>query len=157
MPPKVVEWGGGRAFSPDARFLPSCDTALFRALNDRTIRLNSLLREVLSEIIRDEVRNSRISIHTTVMEADITNDLSHCKVPSPPLCLGASGADQWPPCVYIDMMERSGLRAIQCEMRTLHFWLIHQQPYLGFGCQNSQVQILCGCSNGQTCPNHALF
>eukprot|EP00667_Euglena_gracilis_P005625 EG_transcript_5662 len=51
-----------------------------QALNDRTKRLNSLLREVLSDIIRKDVKNPRVSIHTTIMEVRITNDLAHCKV-----------------------------------------------------------------------------
>jgi len=46
----------------------------------RTERLNSLLREVLSEVIRHEVRNPDLAELVTVTRTDITTDLMHAKV-----------------------------------------------------------------------------
>ena len=46
----------------------------------RTKRLNSLLREVLSEVIRKDVNNPKLSEFTTVAEVDITKDLQNAKV-----------------------------------------------------------------------------
>ena len=46
----------------------------------RTLRLNSLLREVISEVIRDDVRNPDLPQFITVTRVDITSDLKHAKV-----------------------------------------------------------------------------
>ena len=47
---------------------------------DRTLRLNSLLKEVLSEVIRQDVKNPKVSTLITVMRVSITKDLRHAKV-----------------------------------------------------------------------------
>jgi len=46
----------------------------------RTDRLNSLLKEVLSEVIREDVKNPHISTLITVTKVEITSDLRHAKV-----------------------------------------------------------------------------
>ena len=46
----------------------------------RTDRLNSLLKEVLSDVIREEVRNPHISTLVTVTRVEITTDLHYAKV-----------------------------------------------------------------------------
>ena len=46
----------------------------------RTTRLNSLLKEVISDIIRREVRNPHVNELVTVTRVDITRDLHHAKV-----------------------------------------------------------------------------
>ena len=46
----------------------------------RIKRINSLLKEVIAEVIRNDVRNPQVSDLTTVTEVDISNDLSHAKV-----------------------------------------------------------------------------
>ncbi len=46
----------------------------------RTDRLNSLLREVISEVIRHDVRNPHVNELVTVTRVDITKDLHHAKV-----------------------------------------------------------------------------
>ncbi len=46
----------------------------------RIIRLNSLLKEVISEVIRKEVRDPRLGDLITVTSVDMTNDLHHAKV-----------------------------------------------------------------------------
>lgn len=49
-------------------------------MSRRTQRLNSLLKEVLSEVIRKNVKNPRISSLTTVTRVEITKDLTQAKV-----------------------------------------------------------------------------
>lgn len=46
----------------------------------RTSRLNSLLKEVISDIIRKEVRNPHVNELVTVTRVDVTKDLRHAKV-----------------------------------------------------------------------------
>jgi ribosome-binding factor A len=46
----------------------------------RTDRLNSLLKEVISEVIRDDVRNPHVAELFTVTRVDITKDLHFAKV-----------------------------------------------------------------------------
>lgn len=46
----------------------------------RIKRLNSLLKEVLSEIIMTEVKDPRMAPLVTVSSVDISNDLHHAKV-----------------------------------------------------------------------------
>jgi ribosome-binding factor A len=46
----------------------------------RTSRLNSLLKEVISDIIRRDVRNPHVNELVTVTRVDITKDLRHAKV-----------------------------------------------------------------------------
>ncbi len=47
---------------------------------NRSLRLNSLLQQVLSEVISKEVRNPHISPLTSVSSVEITQDLRHAKV-----------------------------------------------------------------------------
>lgn len=49
-------------------------------MTKRTKRLNSLLKEVISEVIRKDVRNPNVAEFTTVTEVDISTDLHHAKV-----------------------------------------------------------------------------
>lgn len=46
----------------------------------RTDRLNSLLKEVISDTIRQDVRNPHVNEFVTVTRVDITNDLHYAKV-----------------------------------------------------------------------------
>lgn len=46
----------------------------------RTKRLNSLLQEVISEVIRKDVRDPRLHPFTSITQVDISNDLQHAKV-----------------------------------------------------------------------------
>lgn len=47
---------------------------------NRIVRLNSLLKEVLSEVILKEVRNPLVSQFVSVASVDISKDLQHAKV-----------------------------------------------------------------------------
>ncbi len=49
-------------------------------VKNRILRLNSLLKEVLSEVIRNDVRNPHVAKFVTVISVDITSDLQHAKV-----------------------------------------------------------------------------
>ena len=49
-------------------------------MTNRTERLNSLLKEVLSEVIRGDVRNPNVAEFTTVTDVDISKDLHYAKV-----------------------------------------------------------------------------
>jgi len=46
----------------------------------RTDRLNSLLKEVISEVVNKDVKNPSISEFITITRVDITKDLHHAKV-----------------------------------------------------------------------------
>lgn len=49
-------------------------------VKNRVVRLNSLLREVLSEVITRDVRNPHVNQLVTVTRVEITKDLHHAKV-----------------------------------------------------------------------------
>ena len=49
-------------------------------VKNRIVRLNSLLREVISEVIHQDVRNPHVNKFVSVTSVDITNDLQHAKV-----------------------------------------------------------------------------
>lgn len=49
-------------------------------MTKRTHRLNSLLREVISEVITNEVRNPDVHTLTSVVRVEITPDLHYAKV-----------------------------------------------------------------------------
>jgi len=49
-------------------------------MTKRTERLNSLLKEVLSEVVRQDVKNPHVSELITITEVEITKDLHYAKV-----------------------------------------------------------------------------
>jgi len=49
-------------------------------MTKRTKRLNSLLKQVITEVIRKDIRNPKVSEFTTVTEVDISKDLHLAKV-----------------------------------------------------------------------------
>lgn len=58
-------------------------------MTKRTKRLNSLLREVISEVVRNDVDNPKVSKLVTITDVDISNDLHYAKV-----FIGVIGDDQ---------------------------------------------------------------
>lgn len=49
-------------------------------MKNRIVRLNSLLKEVISEVVTREVRNPRVNTLVTITRVDISKDLHHAKV-----------------------------------------------------------------------------
>jgi len=49
-------------------------------VKNRIVRLNSLLKEVISEVIHNDVRHPQVNKFVSVTRVDITNDLQHAKV-----------------------------------------------------------------------------
>lgn len=49
-------------------------------VKNRIVRLNSLLKEVISEVIHRDVRNPHVNQLISVTNVEITNDLHHAKV-----------------------------------------------------------------------------
>ena len=49
-------------------------------VKNRIARLNSLLKQVISEIIRRDVRNPHVNALITVIQVEISNDLQHARV-----------------------------------------------------------------------------
>jgi ribosome-binding factor A len=49
-------------------------------MKQRIYRLNSLIKEVISEVIRRDVRNPHVNELLTVTRVEITNDLHYAKV-----------------------------------------------------------------------------
>jgi ribosome-binding factor A len=49
-------------------------------MKQRTDRLNSLLKEVIAEVIMRDVRNPKVSTLVTVKKVEITKDLHYAKV-----------------------------------------------------------------------------
>jgi len=49
-------------------------------MNRRILRLNSLLKEVLSEVIARDVKNPKLTSLITVTQVEISPDLQHAKV-----------------------------------------------------------------------------
>lgn len=47
---------------------------------DRTLRLNSLLKEVIADVIQREVKNPRVHELLTVQRVAVARDLKHAKV-----------------------------------------------------------------------------
>jgi ribosome-binding factor A len=48
--------------------------------NKRILRLNSLLKEVIAEVIMKEVRNPHMAQFTTITRVEVSKDLHHGKV-----------------------------------------------------------------------------
>lgn len=48
--------------------------------NNRIIRINDEIKRELSEILRGELKDPRVSVITSVLKVDTTNDLKYCKV-----------------------------------------------------------------------------
>lgn len=49
-------------------------------MNKRISRVNSLLKEVISEVIKRDVRNPRVNTLITITNVEISNDLHHARV-----------------------------------------------------------------------------
>lgn len=48
--------------------------------NNRLIRISDEIKKEVAEIIRSEIKDPRISVITSVIKVDTTNDLKHAKI-----------------------------------------------------------------------------
>lgn len=51
-----------------------------RKANNRITRINEEIRQELSNIIRTEIKDPRVTSLTSILRVETTNDLKHCKV-----------------------------------------------------------------------------
>jgi ribosome-binding factor A len=75
----------------------------------RTVRLNSLLREVISDVIKKQVRNPHINELLTITRVDITNDLHYAKV-----YVGVIGTDDVKQETVKALQSAAGFIAVNC-------------------------------------------
>lgn len=78
----------------------------------RTDRLNSLLKEVISEVIRKDVRNPHVNQLVTVTRVDITKDLHHAKV-----YISVIGTDQEKQDTIVALQSASGFIAVNASKK----------------------------------------
>ena len=77
-------------------------------MTQRTDRLNSLLKEVISDIIKREVRNPHVNDLLTVTRVDITKDLRYAKV-----YISVIGSEQEKQGTLQALQSASGFIAVQ--------------------------------------------
>ena len=77
-------------------------------MTQRTDRLNSLLKEVISDIIKREVRNPHVNDLLTVTRVDITKDLRYAKV-----YISGIGSEQEKQGTLQALQSASGFIAVQ--------------------------------------------
>ena len=75
---------------------------------NRLVRLNSLLKEVLSEVIHSAVRNPHVHPLVSVTRVDITADLHHAKV-----YISVIGNDQEKQATLQALQSAAGFIAVQ--------------------------------------------
>lgn len=80
----------------------------------RTDRLNSLLKEVLSQVIREEVRNPHISSLVTVTRVEITTDLHYAKV-----FVSVIGSEQEKQAAMTGLQSAAGFIAVQAAKKVV--------------------------------------
>lgn len=80
----------------------------------RTDRLNSLLKEVLSQVIREEVRNPHISSLVTVTRVEITTDLHYAKV-----FVSVIGSEQEKQAAIAGLQSAAGFIAVQAAKKVV--------------------------------------
>lgn len=80
----------------------------------RTDRLNSLLKEVLSQVIREDVRNPHISSLVTVTRVEITTDLHYAKV-----FVSVIGSEQEKQAAISGLQSAAGFIAVQAAKKVV--------------------------------------
>lgn len=81
---------------------------------NRVDRLNSLLKEVITEVIRGDVRNPRIAKLISVTQVDITRDLQHAKV-----YISVIGTDKEKADTLEALQEAAGFIAIKASKKVV--------------------------------------
>ncbi len=80
----------------------------------RTDRLNSLLKEVISEVIRKDVRNPHVNQLVTVIRVDITKDLHYAKV-----YISVIGDDNVKQETLAALQSAAGFIAVHCSKKVV--------------------------------------
>lgn len=80
----------------------------------RTDRLNSLLKEVISEVIKREVRNPHVAELVTVTRVQISKDLHHAKV-----FISVIGTEQEKAATMDALTSAAGFIAVQSSQKVV--------------------------------------
>jgi ribosome-binding factor A len=80
----------------------------------RTDRLNSLLKEVISEVIKREVRNPHVAELVTVTRVQISKDLRHAKV-----FISVIGTEQEKAATMEALASAAGFIAVQSSQKVV--------------------------------------
>ena len=78
----------------------------------RTDRLNSLIKEVISEVIRKDVKNPHVNELLTVTHVEITKDLHHAKV-----YVSVIGTEQQKNETIAALQSAAGFIAVNCSKK----------------------------------------
>ncbi len=92
-------------------------------MTKRTDRLNSLLKQVISEVVRKEVRNPHISTLLTITRVDITRDLHRAKV-----YVSLIGSEQERKKTVSELQKASGFISLMAAKKVVMRYF----PYLTF-------------------------
>jgi ribosome-binding factor A len=100
-------------------------------VKNRVARLNSLLKEVLSEVIHRDVRNPHVGKFVSVTSVEITSDLQHAKV-----YISVIGTPKEKDETIVALQSGAGFIAIQASKKvTMRYF-----PALTFKIDNSVEQ-----------------
>ena len=94
----------------------------------RIERLNSLLKEVISEVVMRDVRDPRLAPLVTITSVDITNDLQHAKV-----FISVIGTEEQKKSTIEALQSAAGFIAIQSSKKVVMRYF----PALTFKIDNS--------------------
>ncbi|HSW86971.1 MAG TPA: 30S ribosome-binding factor RbfA [Rhabdochlamydiaceae bacterium] len=99
----------------------------------RIERLNSLLKEVISEVVSQDVRNPHVAQLVTITRVDISNDLHHAKV-----FISVIGSDQDKEQTIEALQSAAGFIAVQSSKKVVMRYF----PALNFKLDSSVDQHL---------------
>jgi len=94
----------------------------------RTDRLNSLLKEVITEVIRKDVKNPQVCELSTITRVDISRDLHHAKV-----YVSIIGTDEQKILTLEALESAAGFIAVKSSKKVV----MHHFPELTFRLDNS--------------------
>lgn len=83
-------------------------------VKNRVARLNSLLKEVISEVIHQDVRNPHVNKFVSVTSVEITSDLQHAKV-----FISVIGTDKEKEETIVALQSAAGFIAIQSSKKVV--------------------------------------
>lgn len=83
-------------------------------VKNRVARLNSLLKEVISEVIHQDVRNPHVNKFVSVTSVDITSDLQYAKV-----YISVIGTDKEKQETIVALQSAAGFIAIQSSRKVV--------------------------------------